>query len=48
MCNIVRTDKELEMCPYCFKNYLFFSKSNTTIIDVFANRKLEKKNDLSY
>ena len=37
MCNIVRTDEELEECPACFKNYLFFTKKQTQT-DIHSNR----------
>ena len=37
VCNIVRTDLELENCPYCYKNYLFFSKSEIKY-EVYKNR----------
>lgn len=36
-CNIIRTDLDIENCPYCYKNYLFFSKSELKY-KVYKNR----------
>ena len=37
VCNIIRTDMELQNCPHCYKNYLFFIKSENKI-EVHKNR----------
>ena len=37
MCNIIKTDDELEICPYCYRPFIFFAKS-TEIINVYENR----------
>jgi glutaredoxin len=36
-CNIIRTNKEFDTCPYCYKNYLFFIKSDNRL-SVHDNR----------
>jgi hypothetical protein len=36
-CNMVRPSLELENCPYCYKNYLFFIKSKEKY-SVYENR----------
>jgi hypothetical protein len=46
MCNIIRTDKELEQCPYCYQSYLFFAKTDIRI-DVYANR-INEGEDLEF
>ena len=37
VCNIIKTDRELEICPYCYRPYIFFAKSQD-VINVYDNR----------
>lgn len=37
MCNVMRSDKDLDTCPYCYKSYLFFAK-DLTRMSVHENR----------
>lgn len=34
ICHISKMNPELDTCPYCFKEYLFFSLSNLTKYDI--------------
>jgi glutaredoxin len=36
-CNIIRTNKDFDTCPYCYKNYLFFIKSENRL-SIHENR----------
>lgn len=34
ICHIIKTNSELDTCPYCYKEYLFFSLSNYNKYDI--------------
>lgn len=47
MCNIIKSDKELDTCPHCYKSYLFFIKADL-MVSVHANRFLDKDEEILY
>ena len=37
MCHVLRSNEELDTCPYCYKKYLFFALDTNTY-DIYNNR----------